>query len=554
MHKTGAARAAAQGRARVSCTGHELKEMFSVATCWLEKNAPAINALNVFPVPDGDTGTNMLLTMRSTMGEAARLQVDSVPAVAQAMARGALMGARGNSGVILSQIVRGIADGLGEGLSFGPTEMARAFGSASQLARKAISKPQEGTIITVMTDVAAAANRVVVNNHADLVGFMEVVVREAQKSVDRTPELLEVLKQANVVDAGGQGLQVILDGMLHYLKGEADEVTLLEIAFPATLRPALVVARTHTGEKVYGYCTEFIVRGNDLNPEWIRKTIEANGDSVVVGGDATTVKVHVHTPHPGVVLEFGSSLGSLHGLKIENMDEQNEQFIHMLRAPVPAASIAVVSVVAGDGLEEVFRSLGVTAVVSGGQSMNPSTEEILRAVESVPSDNVIVLPNNKNVVLAAQQAAKLCKKKVSVLATKSIPQGMAAMMAFNCEMQLERNLAEMAEAQQKVRSVEVTRAVRVAKVGELDIKEGQVIGLVDGDIRVACDDIGEAVARSLESAGLDNAEILTVYYGADVSAEEARNLVKALGEKYPSQQVELVHGSQPHYSYIISVE
>ena len=544
-----------QEKLKSTCTGYELKQMFSVATHWLEDNVSAINALNVFPVPDGDTGTNMLLTMRSTMEEAARLQSDNASVIAQVMANGALMGARGNSGVILSQIVRGIADGLGDSICFGPCELAQAFDKASLLAYKALSRPKEGTILTVIKDVAAASQTAVNSKGSDLIGFMEVVVHEAKKSVDRTPELLDVLRQAGVVDAGGQGFHIMLDGILHYLKGQAEEVELLKMEYPVTFQPAFVAAKHETTEeKVYGYCTEFFIKGKDLNPEWVRRTIEAKGDSVVVVGDETTVKVHIHTPNPGAVLEFGCSWGSLHDLKIQNMDDQHEEFVQMRRVPVPTANIAVVSVVAGEGLETIFRSLGSTAIVNGGQSMNPSTEEILQAVELVPSDKVIVLPNNKNVVLTAQQAAKLCKKKVNVLPTQTIPQGLAALIAFNCETEIETNLLKMSEAQQNVISIEITKAVRASKVEELSIQKGEFIGLVDGEIRTACDTLWESVASTLEAAKPKKAEIITMYYGADIRAEEAESLAKALRGQFSSLQFEVIQGAQPHYSYIIAVE
>jgi len=544
-----------QKKPRLSCTGYELREMFSAATRWLEKNASAINALNVFPVPDGDTGTNMLLTMRATMENAARPLSNVTSDVAQAMASGALMGARGNSGVILSQILKGIAEGLNGVVSFGPREMARALDKASVLAYQAMSRPKEGTMLTVIKDVATAARSDVTGNDKDLVSLMELVVQEARKSVERTPELLDVLKEAGVVDAGGQGIYIIFEGILHYLRGEVEEIESLETKSPAILQPALIAAKSlRKKEEIFGYCTEFIVKGNKLDHDWIRNMIETKGDSIIVVGDETTAKIHIHTPHPGAIIEFGISLGSLHDLKIQNMDDQHEEFLEMRRTPIPTAGVAVVSVVAGAGLEDVFRSLGATAIIPGGQTMNPSTEEILQAIELVPSDKVIVLPNNKNVILTAQQAASLSKKKVVVLPTRYVPQGIAALLAFSCEMELESNLSEMARAQQGVKSVEVTKAVREAEMGKLRIKDGEFIGLIDGKIKAVSANLQQAVANALKAAEVEKAEIISLYYGCDVLEEEAKSLGQVLQAQHPHLQVEVIEGGQPHYSYIVSVE
>ena len=544
-----------QKKLRLSCTGYELREMFSVATRWLEKNASAINDLNVFPVPDGDTGTNMLQTMRATIEGAARPLDNIASDVAQAMASGALMGARGNSGVILSQILRGIAEGLDGVVSFGPEEMAQALDRASVLAYQGIIRPKEGTMLTVIKDVAAAARGEMTKNNKDLVSLMEVVVQEAKKSVERTPELLDVLREAGVVDAGGQGIYVILEGILHYLRGEVGKIELLETESLAALQPVAIAAKSlQKKEEIFGYCTEFIIKGNKLNHDWIRKMIETKGDSIVVVGDEMTTKIHIHTPHPGAIIEFGISLGSLHDLKIQNMDAQHEEFLEMRRAPISANSIAIVSVVAGAGLEDVFRSLGATAIVPGGQTMNPSTQEILQAIELVPSDKVIVLPNNKNVVLTAQQAASLSRKKVAVLPTRSIPQGIAALLAFNCEMELESNLSEMAKAQQRVKSVEVTKAIREAKWGKLRIKAGEFIGLIDGKLKAANANLRQAVTNTLKAAEVKKAEIVSLYYGGDIVGEEAKSLSRALQTQHPHLQVEVIEGGQPHYSYIVSVE
>jgi DAK2 domain fusion protein YloV len=549
------ATASKQETLRLSCTGYELREMLSAATRWLEKNAPAINALNVFPVPDGDTGTNMLLTMRSMMEEAAGIQEDDASVMSQALARGALMGARGNSGVILSQIFKGFASGLDGTATFGPQEMAQALEKASALAYRSMSSPKEGTILTVIKDVAVVARDNVGTNAGDLADLVGVAVQEARSSVERTPELLDVLKEAGVVDAGGQGLCIILEGILHYLRGEAESIESMEVESPLTLQPALKAARSlETRSEAYGYCTTFIIKGQSLSADQVREELEPMGDSIVVVGDDTTVKIHIHTPQPGAILDFGISYGSLHDIKIQNMDEQHEEFLQMRRAPVPAAEIAIVSVVCGGGLEDVFCSLGTSAIVPGGQTMNPSTEEIMRAIDSIPSGKVIVLPNNKNVVLTARQAAAHSSKKVQVLPTEFIPQGVAALLAFSRERELENNLYEMDRAQKSVKSIEITRAVRKAKVGKTIIDEGQFIGLIDGKLKTANDDLWPAVSSTVKAANVDEAEIITLYYGADVQEEEAENLGQALRSQFPALPVEIVQGGQPHYHCIISVE
>jgi len=551
-----------QRNPRISCSGYELREMFCVATRWLEKNATLINALNVFPVPDGDTGTNMLLTMRSTMAEAAQPLNTDVSDIAEAMARGALMGARGNSGVILSQIIKGFAKGLTGQLSLGPSEMAHALHHASIAAYEGISKPREGTMLTVIKDVAAAAKISAAQDSHDLLALMETVVEEARKSVERTPQLLDVLREAGVVDAGGQGIFVILKGILYYLRGEDEQIELIEDGIfsikketHVARQPAFIAARAMPSEeKAYGYCTELIIKGRDLNQNQIRQWVESQGESVLVVGDGETVKIHVHTLHPGTIIEFAISLGSVHDLKIQNMDDQHEDFLQIRRAPVPASDISVVAVVAGGGLEKVFHSLGTTAVISGGQTMNPSCADILQAIDSVPSDKVIVLPNNKNIIPSAEQAATVTKKKVRVLPTRSIPQGLSALMGFNCEMELDLNLEEMSRAQERVRSIEVTSAIRDTKISTLQIKKGDYIGLIDGNIKVAGSSLDQTIFSTFKAVDADNAEIVSLFYGDQVDDDEAVNLSQALKEQYPQLEIEVVQGGQPHYPYIISIE
>ena len=534
--------------------GSELREMFGTATKWLEKNADDINALNVFPVPDGDTGTNMLLTMQSLMAEAEQAPEATASDIAQAMAKGALMGARGNSGVILSQIMKGFATGLSGKDSFGPGELAEALYQASLAAYAALTKPREGTMLTVIKDAASAAKSGAAQNGHDLVALMEMTVEETRNSVERTPQLLDVLRDAGVVDAGGQGIYIILEGILSYLRDEGAEPEKRNA--PVVIKqPARVMTEPVSGdEKAYGYCTEIIIRGNDLRPDQVRRWVESQGESVLVVGDEGTVKIHVHTCHPGTIIEFAISLGTVHDLKIQNMDDQHEDFLQVPSTPEKVDDIAIITVVAGEGLQEAFRSLGATTVIPGGQTMNPSCSDILQAINSVPSDRVIVLPNNKNVIPAAKQAAEAARKTVRVVPTRSIPQGLSTLLGFNCEMELEENLAEMSRAQERVKSIEVTNAVRDARIGTLEIKKGDYISLVDGDMKVACDTLNRAVFSSLEAADAANAGIVTLFYGDEVRDNEAAELGDSIKMKYPELDIELIRGSQPHYSYIISVE
>ena len=540
---------------KLELSGSELREMFGLATTWLEKNATVINALNVFPVPDGDTGTNMLLTMQSIMAEAERASDAKACDIAQAMAKGALMGARGNSGVILSQIMRGFAKGLSDIEKFGPYELADALDQASTAAYAGLSQPREGTMLTVIKDVATAAKNGAAQNGHDMVALMEIIVDEARDSVERTPLLLDVLRDAGVVDAGGQGIYIILEGILYYLRDEEISVEPEKIDAPLIKQPAPVTtASVSNKEKAYGYCTEMIIKGDELRPDQVRRWVESQGESVLVVGDEDTVKIHVHTFHPGTIIEFAISLGTLHDLKIQNMDDQHEDFIQIPVTPEKLTDIATVAVVPGEGLQEVFRSLGTTAIIPGGQTMNPSCSDILQTINSVSSDQVIVLPNNKNVIPAARQAAELTGKTVKVLPTRSIPQGLSAMVCFSNEVGLDENLAEMSGYQEQVRSVEITTAVRDAQVSKLHIKKGNYIGIIDGDIKVACDSLDQAVFQSLEAVDAKNAGIASLFYGNQVKDDEAAELKDSLKEKYPDLDIELIKGSQPHYSYIISVE
>lgn len=538
-------------------SGKDLRGMFEAATGWLEKSSADIDALNVFPVPDGDTGTNMLLTMRSSIEESYQAANGSVSAVAQAMARGALVGARGNSGVILSQIWNGMAQGLDEKETMTGADLVTGLLKASKVAYKGLSNPVEGTILTVIREAAAAAKKHAADVSDDVISVMEATVEAARESVANTPTLLPVLKDAGVVDAGGQGLYTLLEGALHYLKGETDQLKLRRPWMVASSIPLTAKAPQLVGaadEVPYGYCTNFVIKGAELNPDKLRKRLEKKGQSVIVIGDGSAVRVHIHTLDPGDIMHYVIPLGTLHQINIRNMDEQYRDFLEMQKERMPEVDTAIVAVVAGEGLIQVFTSLGATFIVPGGQTMNPSTKDLLQAAEAVLSEKVIILPNNKNIVLTANQVQSLTKKKIEVVPTRTIPQGVAALLAFDYEADLETNAENMNRAQSEVKSFEVTRAVRATRLGGLDIKKSQAIGFLDGDLVAVADKPEEVLTEALERVDLDKAEVVTIYYGADTSATEAEQAAAAIRERYPQLQVEVVQGGQPHYNYIASVE
>ncbi|MCX6008916.1 MAG: DAK2 domain-containing protein [Chloroflexi bacterium] len=540
-----------------SCGGQEFRDMFAAGSGWLEKSVPDINAINVFPVPDGDTGTNMFLTMRSVIEEADRVSDDSVSAVAKAMAQGALMGARGNSGVILSQFFRGLAKGFDEKESITGSDLAMALGEASRAAYKGLSQPVEGTMLTVIKDASKAAEEAARTEPDNLTKVTEAAVEAARDSVARTPLLLDVLREAGVVDAGGQGVYVLLEGALRYLEGKVEEMKyrrpqLVAAELPAGTKTAQIGAEA---EEPYGYCTNFLLEGNKLNPDKIRKKLESKGQSIVVVGDETTIRVHIHTYDPGSIIRYATSLGTLHQLQVQNMDDQHVGFVEMQKERLPSLDISVVAVAAGSGMREVFRSLGAAAIVPGGQTMNPSVQEILQAVESVPSQKVILLPNNKNIILAVSQVPSLTSKEVAVVPTRTVPQGIAALIAFNYEGGMEENVQAMEEAVATVKTVEITEAARSTQLQGLKIKKGQAIAIVDDENLVAAgDNMAEVLFEAIGKAGIDSAEVVTVYYGADVEAAQAEQLIQKIRDKYPEKQMEMVSGGQPHYPYIVSLE
>jgi DAK2 domain fusion protein YloV len=532
--------------------GQVFKQLTKAALGWLQHHQAVINALNVYPVPDGDTGTNMVLTMQSAWAEIEGSPEQNVGRVVHQMAHGALMGARGNSGVILSQIWRGFARGLDEKEVCRSADLVAACQEAATTAYKGVVKPVEGTILTVTRAVADSAARAA-GTADDLLRILEHMVFAAHEAVLLTPSLLPVLREAGVVDAGGQGLFVILEGMARYLHGEpiAEDVTLDRAV-------DLIGTRLDFGEGEYGYDVQFLIMGQALEVDEIRERINQMGECPLVVGDVNTVKVHVHVTDPGEPMSYAARLGSLRDVVIEDMQAQYQEFIaeQQLNTACPSndAVVGIVVVVAGDGLKQVFQSLGASVVVEGGQTMNPSTKDLLEAIERAPCAQVVVLPNNSNIILAAEQASALSEKSVAVVPTATIPQGISALLALNLQADLETNVKMMMSAMGEVETGEVTTATRSATFDGIRVSEGQTIGLHNGTLKVADKTPEEVVQLLLREMQNEEAEIITLYYGDTVTQHEAAALADTIREQWPDQEVEVVAGGQAHYHYILSVE
>ncbi len=549
--------------------GAILSSLLEAGTLWLERNAAHLNALNVFPVPDGDTGTNMLLTMRSAVQAARQTASTGAGSVMRAAAQGALMGARGNSGVILSQILAGIARELDDQHASDGATLARALAEGAASGYRAVGQPVEGTILTVAREAGAAAVAAASSMRDGRIGCRAVLERAAEaaaRAVAQTPQQLPLLRQAGVVDAGGAGYHLLLEGMVYALRGEplpqlVPETLATSGAAEAAAVPVLPPAQPSIE---WGYCTQFLIRGTGLDLQRVRADIQALAESALVVGDDEAILVHGHTDDPGALLTYARRLGRLQRISIEDMDAQHDAWLRSQvagverRAPAePEVELATIAVVPGEGLAEVFRSLGITEVVPGGQTMNPSAQDLLEAARRTAARRVLLLPNNANVVPAAQQAASLAEsegRQILVVPARTIPQGVAALLAFNSEASAEENQAAMEAAAAAVRTVEITRATRSAAYDGLRVAAGDYLALVDGRLVASAPDVLEAVRRGLAEACAARAELLTFYRGAAVTEDDAAALVAAVQEAYPAAQVEVVAGGQPHYDYIISVE
>lgn len=553
------------------CNGQQLGKLFKAGLLWLEYNRERVNALNVFPVPDGDTGTNMVLTMRAACRRVEDSEEMHAGRMAHELAHGALMGARGNSGVILSQILRGLARGLAGTELATARDIAAGFQEAAETAYKGVMRPVEGTILTVMREGAEEAQDAVTKS-SDLRFLLERVLERCQQTLERTPEMLEDLKQAGVVDSGGQGLVYILEGMLRYVYGERLEVTgatqaiMDEQVQPAPAQaqrpvpehvPAQALAAPQEGELEFPYDVQFILTGQKLDVDTVRDTIGAMGDSTLVVGDERAIKVHVHVRDPGEPLSYASGVGRISDIVVENMQEQMEAIIAQPQQPAGQSQsnhVGAVAVAAGPGLGDIFRSLGAAAIVNGGQGHNPSTEEIYRAIEETPMQRLVVLPNNKNIILAAEAACELTNKEVAVVPTRTVPQGISAMLALNPHGDLEEICAAMREAGKMVASGDITVASRSVTMDGVDVKEGEIIGLVDGRLCTSGTVLDDVLARTLETMAVQDRELVSVYYGSDVRQEEAEEFVSRIKALYPHVEVELLPGGQPYYMYILGAE
>ncbi len=545
--------------------GQDLKKAIVAGAEWLEEHRETINALNVFPVPDGDTGSNMSATMQAAVRDIKTSSESLAGVVAAKIAHGALLGARGNSGVILSQILRGLAQGLDKKTTFTASDLAKAFQEASRLAYRAVIKPVEGTILTVVRETAEATTRSAERGD-DLVGLIQEAVVAARQSVARTPDLLPALKQAGVVDSGGQGFCTILEGIWRYIRGEAGMSNTVTLPLPSA--SSAIASETHvkkgrvTVEEEFGYEVVFLLYGTNLDIESIRQTIiDMGGVSTVVAGDEKLLKVHTHTASPGKILDYGVGLGSLMDINIENLQAQSLTYAAASEAEhaedeeqAQTMEIATVAVVSGAGFEHVFRELGVNALVSGGQTMNPSIEELLAAVDAAPAEKVIILPNNGNVILSAQQVVSLTQKEVYVIPSDTLPQGITALLSFNYDADFATNCQAMSEAAQHIQTAEITTAVRTVQIGGVRVREGDFIGLINGNLAVAGQHMERVINDTLERMSIDQYEIVTLYYGEDITADEAQQTAQRIKQHYSHLEIEVVNGGQPYYAYIVSAE
>lgn len=549
--------------------GAKLKLMFLSAAQFLETNKEIVNELNVFPVPDGDTGTNMSLTMLSAARELKAVDSNEMNQVVEAITKGSLKGARGNSGVILSQLIRGFAKVLKNEEKITTVKFAEALQAGSATAYKAVMKPAEGTMLTVARVTAEEAVKLAayINNFEV---FYDSLIDVAKDTLDKTPEMLPVLKQAGVVDSGGMGIVYIMMGQAQALDDDFDLEAPLEqldlvMSSGHTASPGFVSSPAAMADESieFGYCTEFIIKNlfpyvREEDTDKLKSKLERLGDSIVVVGDDEFIKVHFHTNMPGKALQLALRFGELSNIKIDNMREQHHH-LNSFETPSdtidePQKEVGLVSVSIGEGIANIFKDLSADFIIEGGQTMNPSIEDILNAVDNVNAKEVFVLPNNKNIVLSANQAAEISEKTIHVIPTKTIPQGLAALIAFNSEISAEENVSSMIRAVDHVKSGQVTYSIRDSQVNGHQIKEGDIMGIAEGEIEIVDKEISKVTKQLLDKMLSDEVEIVTILYGADAKEEDTEDISSYLSVNYPDVDIELLSGGQPLYYYIISAE
>lgn len=544
--------------------GSMLRKMLIAGATLLEENRKYVDSLNVFPVPDGDTGTNMSLTMKSVVTELNNCQTTTIESICDAFAKGALKGARGNSGVILSQILKGMSTAMKGEQEINAKVFAKALNVGAEVAYKAVTKPKEGTILTVIRLMAENSTKIARKN-LDVDDFLNQVIEVGEQTLQQTPEMLPVLKKAGVVDSGGRGLIIIFTGFYKCLiNDETLKINYEEFdsARSGSTRSTLEEVQANLdnlGEIEFAYCTEFMIiemkkKTTEADIDKLREKLVELGDSVICVGDLSLVKVHVHSNEPNKALGYALELGELTKLKIENMLEQNRELKKQREQALTLKPYGMVAVAAGDGLANIFRDLNVDFVIEGGQTMNPSAEDIAKAIEKVRAKDVFVFPNNKNIILAAEQARALTNKAIHVIPTRSIPEGISASLQFNPDTTPEENETAMIDSIKNVISSSVTYAVRATKVNGFTLKEGDIIGLNDKQIIAKGKNIPETVEKLIEKQITDEMSTISLFYGEGVTEEDANNLQQKLASKYPNIEINCLFGGQPVYYYIVSLE
>ena len=541
-------------------SGADLRSSLDKATQVLHKYRDAINALNVFPVPDGDTGTNMLLTMQSVNVRTRDLELESLSSVAREAACGALMGARGNSGVILSQFLGGFAQVIVNTDTCDGKTLSEALICGSTAAYSAVSNPVEGTMLTVIRELSNAAHKEASREDYDNVtNVFAAALQGARMALKKTPSQLRVLAKAGVVDAGGQGIVMIMEGFLAALKGEKISELEVEISTPSgndLLEPVGInqAFQKASPEEPYGYCTEFIIENESMNVEEVRRKFEGMGDSTVVVGNSSLIKVHIHTFNPSDILNYGATLGTTSQVKVDDIDQQHQRFMAFHGNSSSAPELGVVAVTCGEGFAKLFEELGCHALVSCDRTMNPSVEELLDAADGTEAREVIILPNNSNVILAARQAVSISSKSLHYIPTTSMPQGIASLLAYSPDIPLERTMKAMQLAKRNVKTLEITAAVHNASISGAPVLQGQIIGLLEGSLMAIGDSVFDVLKMSLVGANLNAGALLTLYWGGNTCEADAQIDAEQLRASLPSHEVELVYGGHPSYYYIASIE